>query len=262
MILEDQVSLLHQNINEIRKKDFVLPLMGGEVSTKQAYEFKHLIHPARDIATIITTSDPGGNKLPKHLRGWDLDVKRGYGDEEEIKKLKFNKILNMVIHALYLHIQKNGDIDIVNDWGHRCIFPYEKFTDSLNRLVLDSKDVCLVICNLAEEEIKNKKFGMYDLRQDVMESVASVNLNYLLYNDVKKWPDLGGIIWEKFFDSNKKIGYNRQPMNRIASSVGEDLLWQIICKIDDNTSIKSWVNIPDLVKEIKDYFMTRYFYDL
>ena len=93
MILEDQVSLLRQNINKIRKKDFVLPLMGGEVFTKQAYEFKHLIHPARDIATVITTSDPGSNKLPKHLRGWDLDVKRGYGDEEKIKKLKFNKIL-------------------------------------------------------------------------------------------------------------------------------------------------------------------------
>ena len=257
MILEDQVSLLRQNINEIRKKDFVLPLMGGEVSTKQAYEFKHLIHPARDIATIITTSDPGGNKLPKHLRGWDLDIKRGYGDEEEIKKLKFNKILNMVIHALCLHIQKSGDIDIVNDWGHRCIFPYEKFIDSLNRLVLDSKDVCLVICNLAEEEIKKGEFGLYDLRQDVMESVASVNLNYLLYNDLKKWPDLGKIIWEKFFDSNKQIEYKRQPMNRIALSVGEDLLWQIICKIDDNTFIKSWVNIPDLVKEIKDYFMTK-----
>ena len=112
-------------------------------------------------------------------------------------------------------------------------------------------------CNLAEEEIKNGKFGMYDLRQDFMESVASVNLHYLLYNDVKNWPDLGEIIWGKFFDSNKQIGYNRQPMNRIASSVGEDLLWQIICKIDDNTSIKPWVNIPDLVKEIKDYFMTK-----
>ena len=137
MILKDQVRLLRQNINEIRKKDFVLPLMGGEVFTKQAYEFKHLIHPARDIATVITKSDPGSNKLPKHLRGWDLDVKRGYGDQEKTKRIKIKEILNRVIHALYLHVKENGDIDIVNDRGYRCIFPYEKFIDSLNRLVLD-----------------------------------------------------------------------------------------------------------------------------
>ena len=37
--------------------------MGGVTSVRRAYDFIHLIHPARDIITCITRADPSGNRL-------------------------------------------------------------------------------------------------------------------------------------------------------------------------------------------------------
>ena len=145
MLLVDQVELLRQNLVQLRNQEFALPLMGGLAATRRTYQFKSLVHPARDIATAIAEADPGGNKLPIHLRGWDLDVTDGF---RKPRKIRLKELLGMVIHVFYLRIGEEGDIDIANDRGKRVIVPYNVFLDSVQRLVLTPEDICLVICGL------------------------------------------------------------------------------------------------------------------
>ena len=77
MLLADQAELLREYVVRLRNQQLALPLMGGQVATRQTYQFKPPVHPARYIATTIWKADPRGNKLPARLRGWDLDVSEG-----------------------------------------------------------------------------------------------------------------------------------------------------------------------------------------
>ena len=74
MLLADQVELLREYVVRLRNQKLVLPLMGGQNATRQTYQFKSLVHPARDISTMISKAYPRNNKLPYRLRGWDLDI--------------------------------------------------------------------------------------------------------------------------------------------------------------------------------------------
>ena len=151
MLLIDQVELLRQYLGQLRNQQFALPLMGGRSATRQTYQFKSLVHPARDIATKIADADPGGNKLPARLRGWNLDTT----DElQRRQRIHLTKLLGMIIHVYYLRIG-DGVLDVSNDEGKRVIVPYGNFVDYVERLVLTRDDTCLVICGLAEEKLKN-----------------------------------------------------------------------------------------------------------
>ena len=151
MLLVDQVELLRRCMVELRGQRVALPLMGGISATRQAYRFKSLLHPARDIATTIAQSDPAGNKLPDHLRGWNLNVEDAWGKAQTIH---LKKLLGMAIHVYYLHLQEN-QLDVSNDLGHRVIVPYDYFLAFVERLVLSPEDICLVICSLAEERFQS-----------------------------------------------------------------------------------------------------------
>ena len=67
VLLIDQVQLLGQNITHLGSFRVSLPMLGGVGSVREAYEYVHLIHPARDIITTIKKADPLGDKLPQHL---------------------------------------------------------------------------------------------------------------------------------------------------------------------------------------------------
>ena len=101
MLLVDQVDLLRRYVVELRDQQFVLPLMGGRSATHQAYRFKSLVHPARDIATTISEADPAGDKLPERLRGWSVAVTDGWN---KAKTVQLKKLLGMIIHVYYLNI--------------------------------------------------------------------------------------------------------------------------------------------------------------
>ncbi len=152
MLLVNQVELLRQNLVQLRKQQFALPLMGELSHTRQTYQFKSFVHPARDIATTIAGADPRGDKLPNRLRGWNLDVTDELG---KTLNIPLKKLLGMVIHVYYLRVG-DGDLDISNDLGERVIVPYNVFLDSVERLVLTPEDICLVICGLAEEKFKTE----------------------------------------------------------------------------------------------------------
>ena len=84
MLLKNQIDLFRNNFKTLRRpQNVALPVMGGDDGTDEAYEFKNLILPGQDIATTIHQSDPAGNMLPCHLRGWQLDAGDGYGNTIE-----------------------------------------------------------------------------------------------------------------------------------------------------------------------------------
>lgn len=113
MLLENQVALLRENLAELQRQRFTLPLMGSLRATRDTYYFKSLVHPARDIATTIARSDPGRNKLPAHLRDWNLKVT----DELlESRQVPLKDLLGMVIHVYYLSIGGDGNLDLSNNF--------------------------------------------------------------------------------------------------------------------------------------------------
>lgn len=250
MLLVDQVELLRQNLVQLRNQEFALPLMGGLAATRQTYQFKFLVHPARDIATAIAEADPGGNKLPIHLRGWDLDVTDGF---RKPHKIRLTKLLGMVIHVYYLRIGE-GDIDISNDLGKRVIIPYNVFLDSVQRLVLSPEDICLVVCGLAEEKVKNK-----NARQALTEDTpGSGNLLPCLAT-IKRWPALQKSIWKTFFASQSTTvsrdcqTVNDKPFIMGKRHTGTTEIWRVGWRRDD-TYAESWIDVLHLIGKIQDYF--------
>ena len=198
MLLADQVELLRENLVLLRRQEFVLPLMGGLSATRHTYRFKSLIHPARDIATAIAKADPVGNKLPNHLRGWNINVTDEY---RKTRSIHLKKLLGMVIHVYYLRVG-DGDVDISNDRGARFIVPYDLFLDSVDRLVLGPEDICLVTCGLVEKRLKNE----YARNGLTMDIPGHGDLLHCLAT-IKRWPTLQENIWKTFFaGQSSKIG--------------------------------------------------------
>lgn len=130
MLLLDQVELLREHLEHLRDQQFALPLTGGQFATRQTYQFRSLLHPARDIATTIARADPRGERLPSRLRGWNLDASDEYGIS---RKVCLKRLLGMVIHVYYLRVGE-GNLDVSNDRGERVVVPYQAFLDSVKRL--------------------------------------------------------------------------------------------------------------------------------
>ena len=98
-MLVDQVQVLRENLPRLEDFETCLPLMGGVTSVRRAYDFIHLIHPARDIITCITRADPSGNRLPKHLRGWNVQANDEHGNDTTVD---LRRLLGMLVHVYYL----------------------------------------------------------------------------------------------------------------------------------------------------------------
>ncbi len=250
MLLVDQVELLRQNLVQLREQQFALPLTGGSSFTRQTYQFKSLVHPARDIATTIAEADPGGNKLPIHLRGWNLDVTDEFG---KTKNIHLKNLLGMVIHVYYLRIG-DGNLDISNDLGERVIIPYNLFLDSVERLVLTPEDIFLVICGLAEEKFNNmnKKQALVVLKQGLGD------LEHCL-ETIKKWPLLQESIWKTFFASQCMTvradcrTENDKPLIKNRQLKETPVIWHVGWR-RNNAYAESWIDVSHLIGKIQDYF--------
>ena len=266
MLLVDQVKLLRENLASIRQqKNFALPLMGDLFKepkhTRATYKFKSLILPARDIATTIAQADPGGNKLPVHLRGWNVDGV----DDLETTSIPLKNLLGMVIHTYYLRI---GDdhLDVINDYGKRIIVPYERFLRFVERLVLSPSDVWLVVCALAEAKIE-KLPKDEEPSPDLMEYTPGLgDLQLLLQTLIQGYPDLEAIFWKTVsppesaeVNPDQQVRYNgplfvkssRFPIE--GSTSRRTVMWNIAWRKNDKW-MDSWVNVLDLAAMIKDYF--------
>ena len=251
MLLTDQVDLLRENLSQLRGQKLALPLMGGFEATRQTYQFKALVHPARDIATMIATADPGGNKLPDHLRGWNLRIADGFGN---VQQIHLKKLLGMIVHVYYLRIS-DDDLDVSNDEGKRVIVPYKTFLDSVERLLLTPGDICLVVCGLTEEILKRRNA----IEASIAMTPNSGNLLYGLLPRIKRWPELQEKIWTTFFASQSTPvefdcqTVNNQPFLMGARHTGTMELWRIGWRRGDAYA-QSWVEISRLIEIIQEYF--------
>ena len=250
MLLVDQVELLRQNLVQLRKQQVVLPVMGGLSDTRQIYQFKSLVHPARDIATRIAEADPGGDKLPTRLRGWNLDVTGEFGETQNIH---LKRLLGMVIHVYYLRVG-DGDLDISNDLGKRIIIPYNVFLNSVERLVLTPEDICLVICGLAEEKFKNK--NTVEVLVPLMPGLG--DLMHCLAT-IKRWPPLQESIWKTFFAGQSTTvradcqTINDQPFVKGGRFKATVVMWHVGWRRNDAYA-ESWIDVSHLIGKIQDYF--------
>lgn len=249
MLLEDQVSLLRQNLAQLHTQEFALPLRGGIEATRRTYQFKYLIHPARDIATAIIKADPAGNKLPKHLRGWDLDVADNF---QTPCKIRLDKLLSRIIHVYYLYIG-GGEISISNDRGEGTRLPYYILIKAMQRLELSPKDLYLVICSLAEKEIRSIDKNWLS----VGEKVGEGNLQHYCLPTIKRWPVLQEDIWKTFFADQAireadSQTINNQPFIKGGRQSETSLIWQIGWR-RDGIHADSWVDVLDLISLIRKH---------
>ena len=250
MLLVDQVELLRRNLVQLRHQQLSLPLMGGPSATKRTYHFKSLVHPARDIATMIAQADPRGDKLPARLRGWNLDIRDEFRNAQRVH---LKKLLGMIIHVYYLRIG-DGDLDVSNDSGNRVIVPYDTFLDSVERLVLAPEDACLVICGLTEEKLASSNA----VEALIAMTPGSGDLAHCLAI-IKRWPELQESIWSKFFaDLVTAVEPDCQTINDSpflmgGRRTGTTALWRIGWRRNDAYSV-SWVDISQLIERIQEYF--------
>ncbi len=264
MLLVDQVELLRKNFKQLRNQEITLPLItGGLLATRETYYFKFLVLPARDIATTIHTADPRGNKLPPYLRHWNLKIKDEYGRD---KTIHLKNLLGMIIHVYYLNIA-GGSLDISNDFGNRVIVQYDLFLDAVEQLLLSPKDICLVVCNLAEKNLKNSN-PMQALETAVP---GSGDLQHLLFT-ISNWPSLKEKIWIKFFENKTKFTHpNKFFRNRIeivdgnceiiedtpfisgSHYSGTTTMWKMRWR-RDNVYVTAWIDVSELIYEIRDHF--------
>ncbi len=250
MLLADQVELLRQYAVHLREQRFVLPLMGSSSATRQAYQFKSLVHPARDIATTIYQADPAGNKLPTHLRGWNLSVRDGF---HVAKTIHLRNLLGMIIHVYYLNIVDDR-LDISNDLGERVIVPYDAFVASVERLVLTHADICLVICALAEENLKNKT-GIHALFSDIP---GSGDLIHCLAT-IRKCPTLEEAIWRKFFAPWGKVvnpdcsTVEDMPFLMSGRQSEDTITWNVGWR-RGSVYASVWINVTDLICQVRRHF--------
>ena len=256
MLLIDQVEMLRENLASLQYQEFALPLLGDVSATRRTYQFKSLIHPARDIATIIAIADPAGNKLPRRLRGWNV----GVIDELEVpQKIALKDLLGMIIHAYYLRIG-DGDLDISNDFGKRLIVPYQEFLKSVKRMLLSPDETCLVICNLVEKQMEQlKKKHSEQKLEGNMPGLG--DLQFYCLPQINRWPTLRRSLWETFFseaDERKTVGLD-YPVVRDKPFVtswhfsNETLLWHIGWAAG-NVFAKPWVDVLHLARVIKSHF--------
>lgn len=206
MLLKDQVELLRENLPLLRNARCSLPLLGGLNPTRDTYRFKHLIHPARDIAKTIKQADPRGDQLPARLRGWGLDVVDG---QNSPRKIQLKDLLGRIIHVYYVNLEADR-LDVGNDRGERRIVPYTKFLEAVGRLILSPEEIGLIACNLTAQQVKHATKTGEPLRTDTPGCGDFLSL----LHSIAEWPELKATLWETFFAENSKpIDPDSQTVN-------------------------------------------------
>ena len=235
MLLIDQVELLRENLTQLRNQQFSLPLMGGSLPTRETYSFMSLVLPARDIATTIAAADPRADKFSNP------------------QKTQLKKLLGMIIHVYYLRIG-DGDLDISNDIGKRVILSYDTFLDSVERLVLTPAAICLVICGLTEEKLKNKCAA--EALTDMTSGLGDL-MHFLA--EIKRWPDLQERIWSMYFADRVSTvkpdcqTVNDSPFLMTSRYTGATMLWQMGWRRDDAYAV-SWIDLSETMGRIREFF--------
>lgn len=255
VILEDQIEILRRNLPEIKRQKFCLPLMGGIIHTEKVYEFISLIHPARDISTMIHRADPSGKKLTPDLSNWSLRSKDTFGD---IKTIQLKSFLNMIVHSFYIY-RENDVIDVSDDSGKRRIVLYDLFTSNIERLILNPDQMLLVTCGFSENEIINRQKEIISGKTNSSGFITAipdvVQYNFLnLFRD-NKFPQLKNHIWDKFFSPQSKPLSDRRTVEDqpFSMSIKNLIIWKIGWRKGDVFS-ESWVNILDLIQDIYNYY--------
>lgn len=255
MLLVDQVDVLRRNLPEIKEMRCALPLCGGYKNTKAAYHFAYLLLPARDIITTIKAVEPRENTLPDRIRGWKITVT----DEYRIEELAHLKdILGKIIHMHYLRFDE--ELDVSNDLDERIIVPRDVFLQQIGRLVLEYKDICLVVCALAEKSyhgektVRNRKTNSQNT-----EGPGFRDLQKIL-RDIRLWPELENIIWDEYFkDQSKNIEPDSDTINGIpfvnkTYSSASETSWRIGWRRGAIYS-KAWIDVLQIITTIRDYFL-------
>lgn len=228
-------------------------MMGGLPSTQHTYQFKSLLHPARDIATTISFADPAGHKLPTRLRGWNLVAEDGWQNPITIH---LKKLLGMILHTYYLMITDNR-LDVSNDLGDRVILPYDLFLSQVERLSLAPEDKWIVICSLTEEKLKRGQGNPV-----LMANVPGPGdlLHFLTTLRLGKWPVLKETIWTRFFeaysstiDPDENI-INDSPFLMGGSGSGLATAWRMGWR-RDNRYATAWFEVSQLLHEIRSFFL-------
>lgn len=180
--------------------------MGSVNNVKKAYEFVQLILPARDIIAAIKKADPGGNKLPTELRGWNLNAQDDYGN---VTTLDLKVLLGRLVHLYYIRL--DGDVlDVSNDSGRRTIVSYPKFLHAISRLALSPVDVALVSCYLARnvhfDQLRSRRGanGQHQTFQIPPDTIPGTGDFSRLLWDIRNWPEIMDALWGRFFEIQSK----------------------------------------------------------
>lgn len=210
MRLTNQVEILKGNLPEIQNLIVSLPLHGDSLSTSRAYQFTHLILPARDIMTTIHMADPSGELLPSHLRGWSISVSDGMNRQ---RKIHLKRLLGMIVHIFYLDFNETN-LDVINDSSERVIVDRGTFLQQLERLVLAREDIGLVASALAEKSLFEITGSNIPKKPWTAEIPGCRDIEETLRN-IETWPDLAEIIWSKYFSQKStRINPSENTVNR------------------------------------------------
>ena len=252
-----QVDVLRHNLSQMQStNNLVLPMNPDYVTTRNAYRFANLVHPARDIMKKIKKADPGGSVLPKNLRGWRVQVRDGFGNDIEVELVR---ILNSIIHLQYFLLDDQV-LDVENDNSNeRYIVNRHVLFAGINRLLLEFKDICLVACSIAERGYKNAL--------NVSESTQEQEWEYMPFGpwyrdlwailaNIHYHPRLVGLVWRTYFAGHATPLGSRDVANHMPFTMR---IWPTVWKIGwrrDGLYSIARVKVSDLIKTIRYYIRT------
>lgn len=253
MRLTNQVEILRRNLPEIKNLVISLPLHGDSLSTSRAYQFTHLILPARDIITTIQMADPGGNILPANLRGWGISVSDGMNQQKDIH---LKRLLGMIVHMFYLDFNEKK-LDVINDSNERVIVDRDTFLRQLERLVLTREDIGLVASALAEKSLTGI-IGNNNLNKSWNVEIPGCRDIEEILRNVERWPELAELIWGKHFSQQSaQIAPNvntidRKPYVHGARYTPAVIAWNIGWRRGSEIS-DIWIEPTQIIETIREY---------
>ncbi len=219
------------------------------LSTRIAYHFASLVHPARDIITKIKKAYPGGNMLPRNLRGWRVQAKNGYG---KIVYVELGRILNSIIHMQYISVD-NQRVDVENDnLRERYIVDRHVLFVGIERLLLEFKDICLTACALAEKGYTSEVNQDHEWEYISPHGPWYRDLAAVL-RGIRDHPQLANLVWcTHFARSATPIG-SRDIINHVPFNM---TTWQRVWQVGwrrDGLFASPNVQVSDFIKTIRDY---------
>lgn len=252
MNLLHQVELLSQNIPIMEKiNEIVVPIHSDLNSTRNAYWFASLFHPARDIITKIGKADRGDNTLPSRLRLWNIKANDGWGN---LITVHLRRILNAIMHMNYLQVYENT-VDVANDESKRFIVDRITLIGEIRRLLLSHKDVCLVACALANRgyDIDLTQVGKQNEFQHVNTDGHWNKDLWAILTHIQEHIDLADLVWNKHFSPHAAPMGERDIVNHQPFPMSfRHRVWEIGWRRDDLYA-NPFIDVFDLIQTIRSY---------